>query len=524
MRIERDLHILLAHAANSHQFESASYAFHNLSLSSYCSGWKPLLPTISFSCHPQPYFSHFIGAQDSQILHSRRIPDFAAIIAELSLPPSLVFWTEVKPLIEHRWDSAFGLGDTTETLESIMAAAEAEFLGAIIQVNEQALFSFQHFDGDVHYVFVMVAAFFSLLKYTRPIRSVPNVQPAPTTIPQKRARADSTLKARALEDIGDPISIVPDVLYFNVPMFMVGQGLNPLYLRALSVVVDSSAKLRSHFEEPSLFRVPPNAPEPSEQSLVSFTVTMQSHNVPNCLCCGRLQARGQNLVWDALDNERERLLPSAPTQMDPPDPPSMAGSSFTQSEGGPRKTARTALFSPIQTRSRTRSEVQAETARALRLAAQKTKEVLQALDEEEKARRDAYHRERAEKSVSKDAPMSPLTSPPSSPPLPSTPRGEVFQNTIMQSVNALLALNHLLAEQQTPSTPSRRGARDEDVSMPAAGPSRQPIFDTPPARTGANHDEPRAVLGSLFETLSQVVLPEDSPAPRGKGKDKARPK
>ncbi|ETW76601.1 hypothetical protein HETIRDRAFT_460841 [Heterobasidion irregulare TC 32-1] len=503
MRIERDLHILLAHAANSHQFESASYAFHNLSLSSYCPGWKPLLPTISFSCHPQPYFSHFIGEQDSQRLHSRRIPDFAAIIAELSLPPSLVFWTEVKPILGHRWNSAFGLGDTTDTLETIMTAADTAFMGAIIQVNEQALFSFQRFDGDVHYAFVMVAGFFSLLKYTRPIGSVPNVQPAPTTIPQKRARADSTLKARALEDIGDPISIVPDVLYFNVPMFMVGQGLNPMYLRALSVVADSSAKLRSHFEEPSLFRVPPNAPEPSEQSLV----------------------RGRDMVWGALNFERRRLSPSASTPTGSPDASSAAGSSFTQSEGRPRKTARTALFSPIQTRSRTRSEYLAETARAKQLAVQKAKEVLQALEEEnEEAQRDAYHKERAEKSVSKDAPMSPLTSPPSSPPLLSTPRGGVFQNTIMQSVDALLALNDLLAEQQTPSTPSRRGARDEDVSMPAAGPSRQPIFATPPARTGADRDEPRAVLGSLIETLPQVELPQNSPAPSGKGKGKARPK
>ena len=256
--------------------ESRLYAFYSLSLTTYCMDLQPRSPMISFGCHPQPYFSHHAGAKESDNTdesdgteendgtkepdkHHRRIPDFAALITSNIgiVHDSLVFWVEVKPL---------NTGATTNESKSVQDIADGIVSDSIIQVNEQALFSFRHFDGDIHYAFLMVGAYFTLLEYSRPANLTPYVQPvnpAPTTRHHKQGKKG--IPTNIYEDLGNPAFIESEVLYFNQRVFIDRvTGFSPLFLRALAAVAESSTKILQDFERPVIFSQSPEPRQPPE--------------------------------------------------------------------------------------------------------------------------------------------------------------------------------------------------------------------------------------------------------------------
>ena len=142
---------------------------------------------------------------------------------------------------------------------------------SIIQVNEQALFSFKHFNGDIHYAFLMVGGFFTLLKYRRPVEITPYVKPAPL-LWKKGKRAPPHKAIEVPNDSVDPTSIEPEVLCFSALIFECETGLSPLYLRALDYVAQSSMELVESFEGPSVFGVPPDTPPFSEEERVRLSL------------------------------------------------------------------------------------------------------------------------------------------------------------------------------------------------------------------------------------------------------------
>lgn len=278
-RLYADLQNFLTHALAEPHLESRLYAFYSLSLTAYCLDLVPRWSNVSFGCHPQSYFSHHAGTEQSDE-HHRRIPDFAAIITSISTTgivyDTLVFWVEVKPLDGH----AAGNPDSVKSVKDI---ADAIAVNSIIQVNEQALFSFRHFEGNIHYAFLMVGAYFTLLEYERPSNLTPYVRPAGSlpTSPQKRARSD--IRKNVHDDLGDPASIEPEVLYFNEPIFIDRvAGFSPLYLRALDAVAEASVGLFQDFGRPTVFGGPRAVAQPPGER-VSFRIMAQDYCVPDFL-------------------------------------------------------------------------------------------------------------------------------------------------------------------------------------------------------------------------------------------------
>ncbi|KAL6306115.1 hypothetical protein BKA93DRAFT_824293 [Sparassis latifolia] len=186
--------------------------------------------------------------------------------------PTLGFWLEVKPLdCKDNWMSDEG-----------HRTARRDVWSHFAQLNEQAMFAFNHFTGDTFYGMLILGIYFSVFEYLRPTRP-PTHPPSPLELhpptdgnqPQKRQKRKrdhdvSTYRAYVDQEVEPEYfsltRVHPRTLYYCEPILMNdGEDFNPLFRKALW---DIMAWREMDFPfQPSFFTLPSDDYYVSEASL-----------------------------------------------------------------------------------------------------------------------------------------------------------------------------------------------------------------------------------------------------------------
>ncbi|GBE86206.1 hypothetical protein SCP_0900850 [Sparassis crispa] len=242
------LRVMIGHARALREEESHLYMLYGHILTTFCeTAGDPLDVDRALGCEPQSAFAAPTGTR-----FDRRIPDFTVMVTffhDIDVvdrfspsyrSPTLGFWLEVKPLnCKDNWMSDEG-----------HRTARRDVWSHLAQLNEQAMFAFNHFTGDTFYGMLILGIYFSVFEYLRPTPP-PTHPPSPSELhpptdgnqPQKRQKRKrdhdvSTYRAYVDQEVEPEYfsltRVHPRTLYYCEPILMNdGEDFNPLFRKAL---------------------------------------------------------------------------------------------------------------------------------------------------------------------------------------------------------------------------------------------------------------------------------------------------